>query len=210
MPEEVVYYVTGYGYLAVFIMVFLQEIGMPNLFPNELLLIFSGYLSFSGHLFLPLVILTAVSADFLGTNILYYTFYYAGNFIMLKKPRWFPISAGMIEKLTKKINNGGLANIFVFRCTPFTRGYVSVITGLLRVRAKVYMPITLYSAIAWASFYVITGYMIGPSWNLFSQNLDKFKYVLLSIFIITLVMILFIKYIARRKKARVNKSFDLS
>ena len=56
MPEEVVYYITGYGYLAIFILVFLQEIGMPNPFPNELLLIFSGYLSFRGILFFPLAI----------------------------------------------------------------------------------------------------------------------------------------------------------
>ncbi len=48
MPEDVVYYVTRYGYLAIFILVFLQEIGMPNPFPNELLLIFSGYLTFKG------------------------------------------------------------------------------------------------------------------------------------------------------------------
>jgi Uncharacterized membrane-associated protein len=102
MPEEVVFYVTKYGYLAIFILVFLQEIGMPNPFPNELLLIFSGYLSFKGLLFLPFVILTVLSADFIGTNILYFLFYNAGTFIMKKKPRWFPLSSGMIDRLSSK------------------------------------------------------------------------------------------------------------
>jgi hypothetical protein len=37
MPEEVVAYITKYGYLTIFILVFLQETGMPNPFPNELL-----------------------------------------------------------------------------------------------------------------------------------------------------------------------------
>ena len=30
MPEEIVYYVTNYGYFAIFLLVFFQEIGMPN------------------------------------------------------------------------------------------------------------------------------------------------------------------------------------
>src|SRR5450759_5198662 len=88
MPEEVVYYVTRYAYLAIFIMVFLQEIGMPNPVPNELLLFFSGYLSFKGFLYLPSVILTAIIAYFIGTNILYFLFYSTGALIMQKKHNW--------------------------------------------------------------------------------------------------------------------------
>ena len=71
MPEEVVIFITRYGYMAIFILVFLQEIGMPNPIPNELVLMFSGYLSFKGLLYLPFVIFTVISADFIGTNILY-------------------------------------------------------------------------------------------------------------------------------------------
>lgn len=74
MPEEVVNFIIGYGYLAIFILVFLQEIGMPNPVPNELLLIFSGYLSFKGFLFFPVTLLTVITADFIGTNILYFLF----------------------------------------------------------------------------------------------------------------------------------------
>src|SRR5665811_2130434 len=127
MPEEVVYYVTRYGYLAIFVLVFLQEIGMPNPFPNEILLMFSGYLSFKGLLYLPSVILTVVLADFIGTNILYFIFYSAGPFIMQKKPKWIPLSDKMISRLSDRISKGGKLSIYIFRVTPFTRGYTSVI-----------------------------------------------------------------------------------
>ena len=50
MPEGVVYYITRYGYIAIFIILFLQEVGIPNPIPVELLLIFTGYLSFKGLL----------------------------------------------------------------------------------------------------------------------------------------------------------------
>jgi membrane protein DedA with SNARE-associated domain len=38
-------YIIKYGYIALFSLVFLQEIGVPNNVPNELVLLFSGYLT---------------------------------------------------------------------------------------------------------------------------------------------------------------------
>lgn len=200
MPEEVVYYVTRYGYLAIFIMVFLQEIGMPNPVPNELLLIFSGYLSFKGLLYLPSVILTAIIADFIGTNILYFLFYSTGALIMQKKPNWIPLSARMIKRLSTKISKGGQLSIFIFRLTPFTRGYTSVITGLLQIKPKVFLPIALISAISWATVYVVIGHFIGPSWNLFTKNIPSFKYIMVAVFSIILCMVLLAYWVRKREK----------
>lgn len=190
MPEEVVYYITRYGYLAIFIMVFLQETGMPNPFPNELLLIFSGYLSFRGILFLPFVILTVVAADFIGTNLLYFLFYRTGFALLKKKPGWLPVSAHLIENLTARISKGGTMSIFLFRLTPFTRGYASVITGFLRVRPKVFLPVALASATIWAAFYSIAGFLIGPFWDQFVQNLGSFKYYMIALLVLIAIILI--------------------
>jgi membrane protein DedA with SNARE-associated domain len=205
MPDELVYYVTKYGYLAIFGLVFLQEIGMPNPFPNELLLIFSGYLSFKRLLFLPFIILTAVSADFIGTNILYFLFLCSGTFIIRNKPKWIPLSTSMINRLTTKISSGGQLSIYIFRLTPFTRGYASVITGLLQVRPKVFLPIALISAISWASIYVVIGHLIGPSWNPLIQNIEIFKYIMIALFAVALSLFIILYCYKRRKKHGVEK-----
>jgi membrane protein DedA with SNARE-associated domain len=211
MPEEVVYYVTRYGYLAIFILVFLQETGMPNPFPNELLLLFSGYLSYKGLLYLPYIILTVISADFIGTIILYFLFYNAGTLIMKKKPKWFPLSNRMIEKLTTRISKGGQLSIFIFRLTPFTRGYTSVITGLLQVKPKIFLPIALISAITWATIYVVAGHLIGPSWHLFTRNIDSLKYILIAVLAVVLCVFLLVCLyrIRERRKENVSKSNNL-
>jgi membrane protein DedA with SNARE-associated domain len=60
MPPEIILYISKYGYLAIFVLIFLQETGVPNPVPNELVLMFSGYLVFTGILHLPLVLLAAV------------------------------------------------------------------------------------------------------------------------------------------------------
>jgi membrane protein DedA with SNARE-associated domain len=190
MPEELVYYVTRYGYIAILILVFLQEIGMPNPFPNELLLIFSGYLSFKGLLYLPFIILTAISADFIGTSLLYFLFYRTGNAILQKKPKWIPISTSMINRLSSKISSGGLFSIYIFRLTPFTRGYTSVITGLIQVKPRVFLPIAFISGLTWASVYVLTGHLIGPFWNIFIKNIGDFKYIMVAVLVILSCIVL--------------------
>ena len=204
MPEEVVQFIARYGYTAIFILVFLQEIGMPNPIPNELLLMFSGYLSFKGFLYLPFVIFTIISADFIGTNILYIVFYNAGVYIIRKKPKWFPLSDKTIERLTRKISEGGKFNIFIFRVTPFTRGYTSVITGLLHIKPGIFLPIALLSAAIWATIYVIAGYIIGPSWNLFSENVKSFKYIMLAALIAVFCIVMFVYFYRKKKKSKAN------
>ena len=99
MTSELNVYILQYGYLAIFILIFLQEIGVPNPIPNELVLLFSGYLSFAGVLNFPTVILVAALADFAGTNILYFVFLFFGAYIIKNKPGWFPISQKKIDKM---------------------------------------------------------------------------------------------------------------
>lgn len=175
---------------------------MPNPFPNELLLIFSGYLSSRGLLYLPNVILTAVLADFIGTNILYFIFYNAGTFILQKKPKWFPLSSGMIARLTTKISSGGQLSIYIFRLTPFTRGYASVIAGLLHVRPKVFLPIALISAVTWATIYVVVGHLIGPSWSIFTEHINSFKYMMVIVLALLLCLIILVYYYRKSKNTK--------
>ena len=199
LPDVVVDHIITYGYLAIFILVFLQESGFPNPLPNEILLLFSGYLSYAGNLNIVLVIITAVIADFAGTNILYYVFYHAGNYLIMKKPRWLPIPVKRLGRLRSHINQGNIFNIIIFRCTPFTRGYVSVLAGLLKIRQTLYLPLAILTAILWSSFYVITGYCIAPSWNVISGDTQNFKYILTAILIVALIIVGARLFILRRK-----------
>lgn len=179
---------------------------MPNPFPNELLLLFSGYLSFKGLLFLPFIILTALCADFIGTNILYFLFYSAGTTIIQKKPKWMPLSASFIERMTSNISSGGLFRIYIFRLTPFTRGYTSVIAGLLQVKSRVFLPIAFASGLTWASFYIISGHLIGPSWDQLILNIGNFKNIMISVLVLVsliVVLTLFYRKVFKKKNKEI-------
>lgn len=188
MPDELIIYIAKYGYLGIFLLVFLQEIGAPNPIPNELVLLFSGYMVFMGLLKLPYVVMAVVIADFTGTSILHTLFYFSGTYILQKKPKWMPLPLKAIDKLKKRMSANGLAGIYIGRLTPFIRGYTSVIAGLLQIKSRIFLPIALITALIWASFYVVAGILLGPFWNHVISNIKNFEYILLFVFFIALII----------------------
>ncbi|HKJ33630.1 MAG TPA: DedA family protein [Balneolales bacterium] len=199
MSPELIHYVTKYGYYAIFVLVFLQESGVPEPIPNEFVLLFSGYMVFKGALDFPLVILAVVLADFTGTNILYTIFYFFGKYIMEHKPKWFPLKNHTIEKYEKKVSEGKLWTIYLGRITPFIRGYTSVVAGLLHIRPKKFLPIALISALTWSCGYVLAGLLLGPYWHHVVKN---FKYILPLILVIFIIIGMIKHYVEKSQKER--------
>ena len=165
MSSELALYITKYGYLAIFLLVLLQELGVPNPVTNEFVLLFSGYLAFSGVLSLWLVFLTAVSADCIGTTVLYAVFYLFGEYIMDHRPRWLPVSPAHIDRIARAISERQHWGIYVGRHIPFLRGYVSVAAGILATSPRIFIPAVVVSAITWSGGYVIAGRLLGPYWE---------------------------------------------
>lgn len=179
MSSELTLYITRYGYLAIFLLVLLQELGVPNPVTNEFVLLFSGYLAYSGVLSLRFVILTAVSADFVGTTILYAIFYRCGQSIMRRRPRWFPISREHLDRIGRTISERQQWGIYLGRLIPFLRGYASVAAGILPIRPKVFIPAVIVSAITWSGGYVMAGWLVGPYWERAAERIGRVESLVL-------------------------------
>jgi membrane protein DedA with SNARE-associated domain len=204
MPGELIFYISKYGYAAILTVIILQEIGMPNPIPVELLVFFTGYLSYKGVLYLPFVILTAIGADLVGASILYLIFYTSGIFLTRKKPKWLPVSEKKINQFREKINKGGWSSIFLFRLVSVTRGYAAVISGLLHINLRIYVPTVIMAAVTWTAFYSILGFILGPSSNKIFSNPEHFKYFLFAILFIVLSISIFVwlrnKHLNKKKE----------
>jgi membrane protein DedA with SNARE-associated domain len=162
---EISHYIAQYGYLAVFVLVFLQELGVPNPVSNELVLLYAGYSASTGVLSLPKIIITSVSADFIGTSILFFVFYAFGNYLEKNRPRWFPISVERMEKLKQRAIKGGWKAIYIGRLIPFVRGYISVGAGLVKIKPERFLITVIVSAITWSGGLVLAGWLIAPYWT---------------------------------------------
>lgn len=168
MPPDLVAYIMEHGYWIIFLLVFSQEIGIPNPVPNELILLYAGYLASTGHFNAILIILIAIAADFIGTSILYGVFYGFGLLIVKRRPKWLPLDK--IEIWKEKISQRGKWGIFVGRLIPYVRGYTSAAAGLLDISPKIFMPIVLGSAALWSGGLVFLGKLLGNQVDNFAAH----------------------------------------
>jgi membrane protein DedA with SNARE-associated domain len=195
---ELAFYLAKYGYYAVFILVFLQELGIPNPITNELVLIFCGYLSYTGTLNFYKVILVAISADFMGTTILFFVFYSFSKWLIEHSPKWLPLTGETIEKLKKHLLKRGNRSVFIGRLTPFLRGYVSVAAGMLHVDRKAFLGTVIVSAVTWSGGLVLLGRLIGPYWNQMLKESGVIGNILLIVTVIIVIMFIG-RYFQRRQ-----------
>lgn len=152
-------YIVTYGYLSIFCIVLLQELGMPGL-PNELVLFYFGYISRQADLFYPYVISLVILADMTGSFLLYLIFYHGKDWLMRIKPKWLPLPLQKIDSLKLKIASHNGRNIFIAKLTPFVRSYTPVIAGLLHVQPAFYGRIILVAAIIWSGGWVTAGWLL--------------------------------------------------
>ncbi len=188
MLNSILSWVTQYGLLVVFLLVFLQETGIPSPVPNELILLFAGYQASTGRLSLTLLFVVAVAGDFIGTSALYFIFYFFGSRLLMRFPKWFP--PARVEYWRNRISGQDHWGIYVGRLVPYARAYVSVVAGSLRVRPKIFMPAVFLSAITWSGGYVILGRLLGPAWVDLASKLRIINWV--ALILITAVILYFI------------------
>ncbi len=208
MPPELAHYIMKYGYLTIFSLVFLQEIGVPSPVPNEIVLLFAGYLASIRNLSLTLVLITVIAADFIGTSLLYTFFYLFGDYVMEHKPKWLPIPREKIMKLSDKISRREQWGIYLGRLIPYLRGYTSVAAGLLKIRPRVFLTVVFLSAITWSGSYAFAGELMGNYWQQFADRLKDFEsipLIVVAVFVIVYSVRYWMRYREKGKEGETEE-----
>ncbi len=158
MASHLTNYIVAYGYLAFFVIILLQELGIPGL-PNELVLFYFGYICRQTSLSYPIVICLVIFADILGSYLLFMLFYHGKDWLAKIKPRWIKIPDKKIESLKVKLASKNGKNIFIAKLTPFLRIYTSIAAGLLQIEPLLYSRIVFITAIIWSGGWVSAGWL---------------------------------------------------
>lgn len=197
MPPFVSEFISEHGYLAVFLLVMLQEMGIPNPVPTELIIIFAGYLTSIGTLGLWETFWVAILGDLIGTTIVCLVFYIFGKIIVKKKPRWLPIQWDKIDKAKKLIHKHGRWVVFVWRLIPYIRGYAAVAAGLLNMPLKHFIPMAFLSSLVSTGGYVLLGHFLGNRWATAMESIGNPAYIGLGVLAI-IILFWGIRYIVFR------------
>lgn len=166
MPHELLDSISKYGYLILFLLVFIQEMGVPT-FPNEITLCYFGYLCSQDIYSLSQSILIAVSADILGTSLLYWVFFFFARQFCNSKHEWLRKIVFRVESAQYKKKYTNNFSFFLGRVTPFIRGYVSVYAGIKCLPFKIYFLQVIASALVFTGGFITIGFC-------FANHFQKF------------------------------------
>jgi membrane protein DedA with SNARE-associated domain len=146
-----------YGYIAVFLGILLENLGIP--LPGETITIVGGFLAGSGELNYWLVLASAASGAFIGGICGYFIGKSGGWPLLLKVGGFFRVSESKLGEIKDKFSENAVKAIFVGRFLALFRIFVSPMAGVAEMPLGQFLAVNLASAVTWAT--VMTGLTFG-------------------------------------------------
>jgi membrane protein DedA with SNARE-associated domain len=150
-------YLTQYGLIAVFIIVFLEYLNLPG-FPAGIIMPMAGILAAQGNISLWLTLLLALLAGLCGSWMLYMLGRIGGTAFILWFEKKFPKKIPALNRGIERIRQKGYMGVLVAKLLPTIRTLISIPAGVLKMNFAGY---TVYSAIGifmWNFVLVGAGY----------------------------------------------------
>lgn len=145
-----------------FVVIFLEELGIPLPAPGDAAIAYGGYLTTTGTIPYPLAYLAVVSGAVLGSACnLTISRRYGRPFIQ-RYGRYIGISDERLVRAEGIFKRWGPWAIIIGRHIPGMRIVLSALSGILEVPYKVFIPCVVVSASIWAAIFLELGRRLGP------------------------------------------------
>ena len=182
----IVEWVEQFGYIGIFIMMFLESTFFP--FPSEVAMIPAGYLAAKGDMSLVMAIVVGTLGSLMGALFNYYLAKKYGRKGVLRFGKYFFFTEEKLEKMEAFFVNHGSFSTFVARLIPGVRQLVSLPAGLSRMPLDKFSLHTTLGAGIWVTVLVLLGYFLGENEALIKDYLHQIVLVTLSIIAIASVI----------------------
>jgi membrane protein DedA with SNARE-associated domain len=145
-----------------FLVIFLEELGVPLPAPGDAAIAYGGYLTTTGAIPYPLAYLAVVSGAVLGSACnLTISRKYGRPFIQ-RFGRYIGVTEAKLTRAERVFKRWGPWAIIVGRHIPGMRIVLSALSGILKVPYRVFIPCVLVSASIWAAIFLEVGRRVGP------------------------------------------------
>jgi membrane protein DedA with SNARE-associated domain len=145
-----------------FLVIFLEELGVPLPAPGDAAIAYGGYLTTTGAIPYPLAYLAVVSGAVLGSacNLTISRKY--GRPFIRRFGRYVGVDEAKLAYAERIFKRWGPWAIIVGRHIPGMRIVLSALSGILEVPYRVFIPCVLVSAAIWAAIFLELGRRLGP------------------------------------------------
>jgi membrane protein DedA with SNARE-associated domain len=148
-----------YGYLAVFVGILLENLGIP--LPGETITIVGGFLAGSGELNYWIVLACAAMGAFIGGIFGYFIGKYGGWKLILAFSKVFRIQEVQLEEIKTKFSENAVKAVFFGRFIALLRIFASPMAGVVEMPIGKFLAVNLAGATAWASVMTTIAFFVG-------------------------------------------------
>lgn len=147
-----------YSYLGLFLILLLEESGLPLPLPGDLLIAAVAFIPNSNYF---LIITAVVTATLFGSTFLFSISRKFGMPILLRISGLLRIKKERIEKVQKIFKKHEKVAIILGRLTPGFRTITPMVAGTFKVSYKIFWLNTIIAAFIWANIYFVIGKLFG-------------------------------------------------
>lgn len=158
--NSILNYLSQYGLIFIFIIVFLEYLNLPGL-PAGVIMPLAGLCISRGEMNFIFALMLSVIAGVIGSWVLYFLGFYAGNFLLDKYIKRFPKQKKYIDEKLEYLRSKGHIGVFISRLIPVARTIIAIPAGLLKMN---FFKYTVYSAMGifiWNTTLISAGYILG-------------------------------------------------
>jgi len=196
-----------YELLALFLILLVEEAGVPLLPPGYLLMIYAGTKSDRPLPSALLVVAVASLAVFAGSYFTFYLLRRFGRERLLKSSRFLRVKQSRIEQMERWMERYGRAGVFAGRLIPGLRVPTIFVAGLAGMHFATFAIIDAITAVIWAAGYFWLGVPISrvthTAYHAAVHAMDNpWRVVLVAS--LSLAVVIGIRYWVKRQRASVD------
>jgi membrane protein DedA with SNARE-associated domain len=160
-----------WGYLAIFLVVVLGNLGLPV--PEETILVLAGYLVWRGQLRLPLVLAVGVASAVAGDNMGYWIGRRYGQKAIERYGHSLLGGPGRLASVRRFITRHGPLGVFAARFITGIRFLAGPMAGTLGLRPIPFLAANALGALVYVPVVVGAGYAVGYGLGAYVERLRK-------------------------------------
>ncbi len=171
-----------YGLLAVFGLMLLESTGI--LIPSEAISPFAGYLVSQERMSMFGAVAAGVLGNLVGSWIAYFIGLWGGRELWLRYGRYVGVRAHHLALAEKWFDRYGEFMVFISRCLPVVRTFISFPAGTARMNFARFTFYTFVGCVPWVFALTYFGYLLGENWERIGSYLHYLDYaVALALFV---------------------------
>lgn len=163
--EVVFHFLTIFELPTLFVLVLIEEMGLPLPLPSDTLIAYAGAVHQHSVPNAIAVIGVVSLACTLGSSVLYVVCRKGGPKVVNKLTKFLHLHPDRIARLESWFHRGGALAIIAGRLIPGLRIPTTVMAGLADVPYRVFVPGTAAAAVIWSTFYYFVGGAIRGLWR---------------------------------------------